>query len=110
MSISQRRPNFIYILADDLGYADLGCLGARDAQGRSANITPNVDRLAKQGLLFTRGLCELCRVLAHTFRVDHGSLAVSLARRCGGAACIDHQGRQGARPSARSPDVAVTVA
>jgi arylsulfatase A-like enzyme len=55
MSVSARRPNFIYILADDLGYADLGCLGARDAQGRPANITPNLDRLAQQGLLFTRG-------------------------------------------------------
>ena len=55
MSNSPRRPNFIYILADDLGYADLGCLGARDAQGRPANITPNLDRLAKQGVLFTRG-------------------------------------------------------
>ena len=53
--MSPRRPNFIYILADDLGYADLGCLGARDSQGRPANITPNLDRLAKQGMLFTRG-------------------------------------------------------
>ncbi|HKO66801.1 MAG TPA: sulfatase-like hydrolase/transferase, partial [Burkholderiaceae bacterium] len=53
--MSLQQPNFIYILADDLGYADLGCLGARDGQGRPANITPNLDRLAKQGLLFTRG-------------------------------------------------------
>jgi arylsulfatase A-like enzyme len=53
--MSSRRPSFIYILADDLGYADLGCLGARHAQGRPANITANLDRLAKQGLLFMRG-------------------------------------------------------
>ena len=49
MSISSRRPNFIFILADDLGYADLGCAGARDAQGRPA-LTPNLDRTGAEGL------------------------------------------------------------
>jgi arylsulfatase A-like enzyme len=43
------RPNFIFILADDLGYADLGCYGGR------APISPNLDRLAQQGLRFTQG-------------------------------------------------------
>lgn len=49
------RPNLIFILADDLGWADLGCMGARDARGRPADISPSLDRLASQGLLFTRG-------------------------------------------------------
>ncbi len=39
------RPNIIIILADDLGFSDLGCYG-------SEIITPNVDRLAKGGLQF----------------------------------------------------------
>lgn len=43
------RPNFIFILADDLGYADLGCNGAR------APVSPHLDRLAAQGLRFTDG-------------------------------------------------------
>jgi len=43
------RPNFIFILADDLGYADLGCYGAR------APCSPNLDRMAAQGLRFTEG-------------------------------------------------------
>ncbi len=41
--------NFIFILADDLGYADLGCYGGR------APISPNIDRMAAEGLRFTRG-------------------------------------------------------
>ncbi len=42
------RPNIIYILADDLGYGDVGCYGQEKLQ------TPNLDRLAKEGLRFTR--------------------------------------------------------
>jgi arylsulfatase A-like enzyme len=41
--------NFIFILADDLGYADLGCYGGR------APVSPNLDRLAARGLRFTQG-------------------------------------------------------
>jgi len=41
--------NFIFILADDLGYADLGCYG-----GRAERISPALDRLAAQGVRFTR--------------------------------------------------------
>jgi len=42
------RPNIIYILADDLGYGDLSCYG----QKRFA--TPNIDRLAAEGMRFTQ--------------------------------------------------------
>jgi arylsulfatase A-like enzyme len=38
------KPNVIFILADDMGYADVSCFGRRDYQ------TPNIDRLAKEGL------------------------------------------------------------
>ncbi|VTU46339.1 Arylsulfatase (plasmid) [Variovorax sp. SRS16] len=50
-----RRPNFIFILADDLGYADLGCMGARDEHGDPVDVTPRLDRLGAEGMLFTRG-------------------------------------------------------
>ena len=43
------RPNFVFVLADDLGYADLGCYGAR------ADTSPTLDRLASDGLRFTDG-------------------------------------------------------
>lgn len=49
------RPNLIFILADDIGYADLGCCGARDAQNRPADVSPRLDRMAAEGLRFTRG-------------------------------------------------------
>jgi arylsulfatase A-like enzyme len=45
-----RRPSFVFILADDLGFADLGCYGAR---GESPS--PALDRLAEEGLRFTDG-------------------------------------------------------
>jgi len=41
-----RRPNIVYILADDLGWADLGCTGSRFHQ------SPHLDRLATQGVRF----------------------------------------------------------
>ncbi len=46
-SPGQRRPNIVYVLADDLGWAELGCYG------NTFNETPNIDRLATQGMLFT---------------------------------------------------------
>jgi arylsulfatase A len=41
------KPNIIYILADDLGYGDLGCYGQERIK------TPNIDRLAEEGMRFT---------------------------------------------------------
>jgi N-acetylgalactosamine-6-sulfatase len=40
-------PNVVFILADDLGYGDLACYGRRDIR------TPNLDRMARQGVRFT---------------------------------------------------------
>ena len=41
-------PNIVFILADDMGHADLGVYGQTDYK------TPNLDRLASQGLRFTQ--------------------------------------------------------
>ncbi len=46
-SSKRRKPNIIYILADDLGYGELGCYGQKIIK------TPNLDRLAKTGMKFT---------------------------------------------------------
>ena len=44
---ADRKPNVIFVLADDLGWAELGCYG------NTFNETPHLDKLAKQGLRFT---------------------------------------------------------
>ena len=50
------KPNVIFILTDDLGWADLGCYGSTFYE------TPNLDRLAKEGMRFTDGYaaCNVC--------------------------------------------------
>ncbi len=47
-STQASRPNFVVVLADDLGYGDLGCYGSREV------LTPHLDRFARQGVRFTR--------------------------------------------------------
>ena len=47
------RPNIIFIVADDLGYADLGCYGGRDAS--FGPVSPVLDGLAARGLKLTQG-------------------------------------------------------
>jgi arylsulfatase A-like enzyme len=52
---AERRPNIVFILADDLGWTDLGCMGSAYYE------TPAIDRLARQGLKFTSYYnCQNC--------------------------------------------------
>ncbi len=62
-----RRPNIVFILADDMGYADISCYGRRDL------VTPNIDRIAAQGTRFTQAyanspVCTASRVAIITGR------------------------------------------
>jgi arylsulfatase A-like enzyme len=64
------RPNFVFILADDLGYADLHCYGGR------ANCSPTLDKMAAEGLRFTNGyanssVCSPSRFAIATGRYQH---------------------------------------
>ncbi|MDW7695388.1 sulfatase [Flammeovirgaceae bacterium SG7u.111] len=45
--VKEGAPNIVFIFADDLGYGDLGCFGASDIK------TPNIDRIASDGIKFT---------------------------------------------------------
>jgi uncharacterized sulfatase len=46
--IAGPRPNFLFVLIDDMGYADLSCYGQKAIE------TPNIDRMAKEGIRFTQ--------------------------------------------------------
>ena len=83
-----RTPNIILILADDLGYADLGCFGARDIR------TPHLDRLARQGTRFThfyvaQPVCTASRAAL---------MSGSYPNRVGMAGALNHTSRTGIHP------------
>ena len=64
------KPNILYIMADDLGYADLSCYGRRDYE------TPVLDRLATEGMMFTHAyansaVCTATRVALITGRYQY---------------------------------------
>jgi arylsulfatase A-like enzyme len=56
VSAQPARPNVVFLLVDDLGWGDFGCYGAK------FNETPNIDKLATQGLRFTNAYsaCTVC--------------------------------------------------
>jgi len=54
LALQHRKPNVVFIVADDLGYADVGCYGSRE------NVTPHVDALASSGMRLTNGYANSC--------------------------------------------------
>ena len=68
-----QKPNIVFILADDLGYTDLSCMGSQYYE------TPNIDRIANSGMVFTDGYaaCQVCSpsrasILTGKFPARHG--------------------------------------
>jgi arylsulfatase A len=85
---ASRPPNFVLIFCDDLGYADVGCFGARNIR------TPNIDRLARQGIRFTdfyvaQPVCSASRA---------GLLTGCYPNRVGISGALDHRSRIGLNP------------
>jgi arylsulfatase A-like enzyme len=75
-------PNIIFIMADDLGYADVGCYGRPDLK------TPNIDRIAAKGVRFLQGyansaVCSATRTALITGRYQY-RLRVGLEEPLGG--------------------------
>src|SRR4029077_20198153 len=67
---SSRPPNILFILADDLGYADVACYGRPDLR------TPNIDRMAANGVRLLQAyansaVCTATRVALITGRYQH---------------------------------------
>jgi arylsulfatase A-like enzyme len=72
--MKKNRPNIIYIVADDLGFADLGCYGGRQAE--FGDVSPNIDALAQGGLRLTQGysnspVCSPTRFAMITMRYQY---------------------------------------
>ena len=72
--MSPTRPNIIFIVADDLGFADLGCYGGREAA--FGHVSPVIDQLAADGLRFTQGysnspVCSPTRFALMTARYQY---------------------------------------
>ncbi len=69
-----KQPNIIFIMVDDMGWADLGCYGSK------AISTPNIDRMASEGIRFTDAYsgCTVCAparsVLMTGFHTGHTSI------------------------------------
>jgi arylsulfatase A-like enzyme len=68
-----QKPNILFILADDLGYHDLNCMGSNFYE------TPNIDRIANEGTVFTNGYaaCQVCSpsrasIMSGKFPARHG--------------------------------------
>ena len=77
-----KKPNILYIMADDMGYADLSCYGRREYR------TPVLDHLASQGMMFTHAyansaVCTATRVALITGRYQY-RLPIGLQEPLGG--------------------------
>ncbi len=66
---AQRHPNIIVIMADDLGYGDVGCYGATSVK------TPNIDQLAAEGVRFTSGYSSAATCTPTRFSFITGACA-----------------------------------
>ena len=79
---SPPRPNIVLIMADDIGISDIGCYGGEI-------LTPNIDRLAREGLRFTTfynmAKCDPTRSSMLTGRYKGGNGAVHIAQLTGRA-------------------------
>lgn len=67
-AVAARRPNIVLIYADDLGYGDVSCYGG-------AIDTPNIDRLAREGLNFTDAHCSAATCTPSRFALLTGRYA-----------------------------------
>jgi len=86
------RPNIVLIMADDMGFSDIGCYGAEIE-------TPNIDRLAAEGIRFTQfynmAKCETTRaaLLTGLYRGDHRAQSMGQLLRDAGYTAI-HSGKE----------------
>ena len=75
-----RQPNIVFFLADDMGWRDAGCYGSTFYE------TPNIDRLAKQGMRFTSAYaaCPVCSPTRASIMTGNDLLALPALWQPGG--------------------------
>ncbi|MBD3266261.1 sulfatase-like hydrolase/transferase, partial [bacterium] len=75
-----KQPNIIYIIVDDMGWADLSCYG------QDAYKTPNLDQMAKDGIQFTNAYsgCTVCAPARSTLMTGHHMGHTSVRGNTGG--------------------------
>ena len=89
-----QRPNILYIVSDDLGFADLGCYGGREAPFGA--VSPHIDALAAAGLRLTEGyanspVCSPTRFALMSMRYQYrlrGALEEPINSRSKGSATL----------------------
>jgi arylsulfatase A-like enzyme len=92
---SPRRPNIVFILADDLGAEALGCYGGETYMGLGPVKTPNLDAMAKNGMLFqycfSTPVCSPSRAELLTGRYNFHTGFIDIAGRSGASESLDAQ-------------------
>ena len=79
------RPNIVFIMVDDMGYADLGCYGSK------VIATPHIDRMASEGMRFTQAYsgCTVCAPARSTLMTGTHMGHTSVRGNTGGIALLD---------------------
>jgi arylsulfatase A-like enzyme len=95
--VNAKQPNIIWIMADDLGYGDLGCYG------QQLTRTPRIDKLAKEGVRFTQ-----CYAGGHMCSPSRA--AFFTGKHQGHGQVRGHWPRKGGKPKAKVQKNTVTVA
>ncbi len=82
---SWEKPNIVFIITDDLGYADLGCYGSQ------AIDTPNIDRMAAEGMRFTDAYsgCTVCAPARSCLMTGYHMGHTSVRLNTGGVPLLD---------------------
>jgi len=104
LSASSRKPNIVFVMADDLGAAHLGCYGGKDI------LTPSIDRLAGQGMRFTQvyaGHCVCAPSRSVLMTGQHTGHTRVRDNSCSTGGDPDEETGRGCRLALRAEDVTV---
>jgi len=101
-----RKPNIVFFLVDDLGWADVGCYGS------TFHETPNIDRLAKEGMRFDNAYatCHVCSPSRASILTGKYPARTDLTEWLGGRPERDFEKLHGAPKLLSLPDAEITLA